>query len=500
MLINSHSPQETEALARVLSLWARPGFVVLLKGDLGSGKSTFARAFIHALGTADQDFDVPSPTFSLVQTYDNTRLPVAHVDLYRLTNAGEALELGLSDIAATHIMLIEWPDAYSTMLSENTLTINFAGQDQTRTINIHAQNAWKAALARNIEIETFLQRQSAYSYTRQFFDGDASSRRYEKIVTSKKNSILMDMPQRADGPPVKDGKPYSAIAHLAEGLHAVVAINDHLCTMGYSAPQIYDCDLKHGLALIEDLGPNVYGTMINAGQDVQEPMRAATLLLAHMGNQTWPTSLKNRDGSIYKMSHYDEAAQLIEVDLLPSWFHTHIHGKQTPAEWHQSFEAEWHKILPLTIQAQPQWVLRDFHSPNLIWLAHRKSLKRVGLIDTQDALLGHGAYDLVSLLQDARVDISFDLADALYAEYVLARKQDGVFDEEAFATAFAILGAQRATKILGIFARLNKRDAKPHYLKHMPRMSRYLAHNLKHPALNGLKNWFTIHIPEALTQ
>ena len=310
----------------------------------------------------------------------------------------------------------------------------------------------------------------------------------------------MDMPQRPDGPPVKDGKPYSAIAHLAEGLHAVVAINDHLCTMGYSAPQIYDCDLKLGLALIEDLGPNVYGTMINAGQDVQEPMRAATLLLAHMGNQTWPTTLKNRDGSIYKMPHYDEAAQLIEVDLLPSWFHTHIHGKPVPAEWHQSFEDEWRKILPLTIQAHPQWVLRDFHSPNLIWLAHRKSLKRVGLIDTQDALLGHGAYDLVSLLQDARVDISFDLADALYTEYVLARKQDGVFDEEAFATAFAILGAQRATKILGIFARLNKRDGKPHYLKHIPRMSRYLAHNLKHPALSGLKKWFTTHIPEALNR
>ena len=500
MLIKSNSPQETEALARVLSLWAKPGFVILLKGDLGSGKSTFARAFIHALATHDQNFDVPSPTFSLVQTYDNTRLPVAHVDLYRLANVQEATELGLDDLVSSHIMVIEWPNAYSTMLSANTLMLNFSGQDQQRMIEIHAQNAWKTALARNVEIESFLQKQSAYSYTRQFLDGDASSRRYEKIITSTKTSILMDMPQRPDGPPVKDGKPYSAIAHLAEGLPAVVAINDHLCGMGYSAPQIYDCDLKLGLALIEDLGPHVFGSMMHAGQDMQEPMRAATLLLANMASQTWPTTLKNRDGSTYQMPHYDEAAQLIEVDLLPSWFHSHIHGTATPPEWHKSFEDEWRKILPLTVQATPQWVLRDFHSPNLIWLAHRKSLKRVGLIDTQDALLGHGAYDLVSLLQDARVDIPFDLADALYAEYVYARKQDGAFDEGAFATAYAILGAQRATKILGIFARLNKRDGKPHYLKHMPRMSRYLARNLEHENLAGLKNWFNTHIPEALTQ
>jgi N-acetylmuramate 1-kinase len=299
---------------------------------------------------------------------------------------------------------------------------------------------------------------------------------------------------------VKNGKPYSAIAHLAEGLAAVVAINDQLCAMGYSAPKIYDCDLKSGLALIENLGEQVFATMMKQGQDMHEPMHAATLLLADMATKSWPTTLKNRDGSTYVLPHYDEQAQLIEVDLLPSWFHAHIHGKPMPQEWHQSFEHEWRKILPLTIQTKPQWVLRDYHSPNLIWIANRKSLKRVGIIDTQDALLGHAAYDLVSMLQDARVDIAFDLADVLYAEYIRARKQEGAFDETAFAAAYAVLGAQRATKILGIFARLNKRDGKPQYLKHMPRVSRYLKRNLEHPALSSLKQWFTDHLPEALTQ
>jgi N-acetylmuramate 1-kinase len=500
MLIKSTSPEDTANFARMLSLWARPGFVILLTGDLGSGKSTFARAFVQALSTEGNNFDVPSPTFSLVQTYDNTRVPAAHIDLYRLKNAEEAHELGLADLANTHIMLIEWPNIEQEQLSPNTLSLNFTGEGESRIIDLDARGAWVAALKRNSEIEALLHKQKSQPYVRHFLDGDASSRRYEKIKTPSKITILMDMPQRPDGPPVKDGKPYSAIAHLAEGLHAVVAINDHLCSMGYSAPIIYDCDLKQGLALIEDLGAHVYGNMMRAGLDMQEPLRAATLLLANMATKTWPDRLKNRDGSTYVMPHYDMAAQLIEVDLLPSWFHAHIHGSPTPTEWHESFAHEWHKILPLTVQAKSQWVLRDFHSPNLIWIGERKSLKRVGLIDTQDALMGHGAYDLVSMLQDARVDIPFDLADALYAEYVFARKQDGIFDEDEFATAYAILGAQRATKILGIFARLNKRDGKPQYLKHMPRMSRYLKRNLSHPALASLLHWVNTHMPEALSQ
>jgi N-acetylmuramate 1-kinase len=500
MLMNTNSAEETEAIARMFSLWARPGFVILLKGELGSGKSTFARAFIQALGSTTQIFDVPSPTFSLVQTYDNTRVPVAHIDLYRLSNPSEVQELGLQELATDHIILVEWPNVACEKLTSSTLTLSFSGRGEHRNIECVSTGAWTDALKRNTEIEFFLKKQNIKNDERQFLDGDASSRRYEKITTETIAAILMDMPQRSDGPPVKNGKPYSAIAHLAEGLPAVVAINDQLCAMGYSAPKIYDCDLKTGLALIENLGDRVFGTMMKQGQDMHEPMHAATLLLADMATKSWPTTVINRDGSTYVMPHYDEQAQLIEVDLLPSWFHSHLYGTPAPAEWHQSFEYEWQKILPLAVQAKPQWVLRDYHSPNLIWIANRKSLKRIGLIDTQDALLGHAAYDLVSMLQDARVDIAFDLADVLYAEYVRARKLDGIFDEAAFATAFAILGAQRATKILGIFARLNKRDSKPQYLKHMPRVSRYLSRNLEHPALVSLKQWFTTHLPEALAQ
>ena len=308
----------------------------------------------------------------------------------------------------------------------------------------------------------------------------------------------MDMPRRPDGAVVKDGKPYSAIAHLAEGVSEVVAINDHLVSMGYSAPRILSYELNLGLALIEDLGAAVYGDMMRAGQDMSVPFETAVEVLADMASRSWPREVPVRGGGTYALSSYDEEAQLIEIDLLPVWFHAHVHGQEGAQSLRNSFAKLWQEVLPFTKAQPPVWVLRDFHSPNLLWLPQRNGLSRVGLIDTQDAVQGHPAYDLASLLQDARVEVDAATADGLYAHYIVLRKQHGTFDETEFARAYAILGAQRATKILGIFARLNARDGKPQYLKHMPRVSRYLTRNLQHPALAKIKHWFEQEMPEAL--
>jgi aminoglycoside/choline kinase family phosphotransferase len=297
---------------------------------------------------------------------------------------------------------------------------------------------------------------------------------------------------------VKDGKPYSAIAHLAEGIREVVAVNDWLEHQGYSAPHIFDCDLGHGFAVLEDLGDRVFGRMMKAGQDMGEPMRAAVEVLADMATRHWPAHIHVRGDGFHAMPRYDLDAQLIEVDLLPSWFHLHVHGRPAPEKLCADFAELWREVLPFTQASDPVWVLRDYHSPNLLWLPERQGLKRVGLIDTQDALLGHPAYDLASMLQDARVDVDFADADALYSHYVALRRAAGALDETGFARAYAILGAQRASKILGIFARLNYRDGKPQYIAHMPRVSRYLARNLQHKSLSRLKRWFETQMPEAL--
>ena len=489
------SPAALEAYAAELSLFARPGMVLLLKGDLGSAKSTFARAFIRALAPG-AEFDVPSPTFTLVQTYDETRVPVAHADLYRIGSVQELEELGFDDLLASHVLIVEWPEKVLDENHPDRLLIELSGSGTHRDAVITARGAWEQALARNAAINAFLGQTRWANAERRFLEGDASFRRYETLHLGTEAAILMDMPARPDGPPVKHGKPYSAIAHLAEDIRAVIAVNGVLRERGYGAPQAEAYDLAQGFAVMEDLGRNVYGRMMREGHDMAEPMSAAVAVLADMAGRDWPHEVP-LDGQTYRVPPYDVEAQLIEVDLLPSWFWPHLNGSPIPPTALAEFEALWMELLPLTQGGRRVWALRDYHSPNLLWLPERQGLQRVGIIDTQDALMGHPAYDLASMLQDARVDIDFALADSLYEQYCALRTNDPHFDRAEFDVAYAILGAQRATKILGIFARLSKRDGKHGYLRHIPRVSRYLERNLAHPRLAQLKRWFDTHLPAA---
>jgi N-acetylmuramate 1-kinase len=491
------------ALGERLSLWVRPGMLVLLEGDLGSGKSTLARAFIRALMKPGEVQDIPSPTFSLIQSYDCTRVPVFHADLYRLKDAAEVEELGLEGLLSTLAGLVEWPDRMEGVFPRAdavpVLKVALTGRGASRTAHLKATGDWARALERDRLLTLFLETTPHANSTRYFFEGDASSRRYEKLVAvSGESCLLMDMPQRPDGPVVKYGKPYSQIAHLAENITAVVAINHHLLLLGYSAPRVPAFDLATGFGLIEPLGDKVYGRMLLAGEDMLEPLETAAAVLADMVDKPWPRHPEAAPGITHTLHDYDERAQLIEVDLLPSWFIPHARGVEAGDAQKQEFAAIWSSLLPLARSATPVWNIRDYHSPNLLWIPEREGLKRVGIIDSQDAVMGHPAYDLVSMTQDARVDISAEMEEHILSHYMALRMQNGGFDRDDFLAAYALLGAQRATKILGIFARLNKRDGKPAYLKHMPRVSRYLQRNMAHPALLPLRHWIEKHVPEAL--
>jgi N-acetylmuramate 1-kinase len=491
----------TASLGAELSLWARPGMLILLEGDLGAGKSTLARAFIRTLMKQGSESDIPSPTFSLIQNYDDTRVPVFHADLYRLQGGHDVEELGLQGLLTTHLGIVEWPDKLHALLTKDVLTITLSGRGKQREAKLVATGAWAQALKRNDVLTSFIATTTFAKSRRHFFEGDASARRYEKLVQPDCNMcLLMDMPQRPDGPVVKYGKPYSQIAHLAENITPVVAINRHLVKLGYSAPKVLQCDLSEGLGLIEPLSFNVYGQMMLNGLDMREPLETAAAVLADMAQREWPRHPEAEPGVAHTIHDYDEQAQLIEVDLLPSWFIPHARNVEPTQEQSEEFASIWRKLLPLAKPDRQQWTIRDYHSPNLLWIPDRVGLKRVGIIDSQDAVMGHPAYDLVSMAQDARVDMSPDLQDHIVKHYCDLRKAQGNFNPQDFATAYAVLGAQRATKILGIFARLNKRDGKPAYLKHMPRVSGYLQRNLQHPALAPLKRWFLTHLPEAIGQ
>jgi aminoglycoside/choline kinase family phosphotransferase len=217
-----------------------------------------------------------------------------------------------------------------------------------------------------------------------------------------------------------------------------------------------------------------------------------------MAQSTWPDTVPAGANYQHRLKPYDAEAMLIEVDLLLSWFVPHMRGQPMDPDAALEFAKIWRNLVALAMPDKPVWTLRDYHSPNLIWIPERQGLRRVGIIDTQDAVLGHPAYDLVSMCQDARVDVAPEMEAHIFAHYCALRTGQGPFDEAAFRSAYAVLGAQRATKILGIFARLFVRDGKPAYLRHIPRVAGYLSRNLKHPALSALRHWYERHLPEAL--
>jgi N-acetylmuramate 1-kinase len=197
----------------------------------------------------------------------------------------------------------------------------------------------------------------------------------------------------------------------------------------------------------------------------------------------------------YRLPPYDMGAFLIEAELLLDWYLPSAGVPPTQAA-RETFVALWRQALEPVIQSKPTWVLRDYHSPNLLWLSDRDDVARIGVLDFQDALIGPAAYDVASLLQDARVDVPEEMEMTLLIRYVRARlKDDGKFDTAGFTQLYATLAVQRATKILGIFARLDRRDGKPQYLRHMPRLWRYLQRSLAHPSLALLKDWYDANVP-----
>jgi hypothetical protein len=302
----------------------------------------------------------------------------------------------------------------------------------------------------------------------------------------------MNAPRRPDGPPVRDGKPYSAIAHLAEDVVPYVAVATGLRDRNLSAPTIMHADLDRGLIIMEDLG----NELIVEGDPpapIEPRYEAAVDLLVSLHRRKLPESLPVAPHLDYRLAHYDMEAFLIEAELLLDWYLPVAGAAATEAE-RGAFVALWREALEPAISAPATWVLRDYHSPNLLWLPDRESVARIGVLDFQDALIGPAAYDVASLLQDARVDVPEALEVALLGRYVTARRTDDRrFDAAFFARLYATLAAQRATKILGIFARLDRRDGKPQYLRHFPRLLGYLRRSLAHPALVLLKAWYVAH-------
>lgn len=485
----------TGSLARRLAGLLGANDLVTLSGDLGSGKTTLARALIRQLA-GDPALDVPSPTFTLMQVYEGARFPIVHADLYRIKSPDELTELGWDEAAEGALLLVEWAERAGGELPEDRLDVALrldpARGEDARVAVLTGVGGFAPRLRRAMALDEVIERAGFAGARRTFMLGDASTRAYERLETrTGERAILMISPRRPDGPPVRYGKPYSAIARLAEDVAPFLAMDRALIAQGFSAPRIYAEDAENGLAVLEDLGAE---PVVDAQGPIPERYGAATVLLAALHARDLPARVDS-----YAIPPYDLDALSIEVELLADWYAPHVANAGLGSGARATFVNLWRDLLGEIVAGPRTWTLRDYHSPNLLWLPQREGLRRVGLLDFQDCVIGHPAYDVASLLQDARVTVPDALEMRLLGLYLRARREaDPSFDIETFARAYAIMGAQRATKVLGIFARLDKRDGKPQYLAHIPRVRHYLQKDLAHPALASVKAWCEAHLPELL--
>ncbi|HJU15531.1 MAG TPA: phosphotransferase, partial [Stellaceae bacterium] len=297
--------------------------------------------------------------------------------------------------------------------------------------------------------------------------GDASFRTYYRLRDRDRRAVVMDAP-----PPQEDVAPFVAVAALLRDL-------------GFSAPEILAEDRRHGFLLLEDFGDDTYTRLLARGADEGDLYALAVDTVAALQRAA-------AESGIPDLPPYDEARLIAEAALLVDWYAPAVLAAPLPAEARDEYLDLWRRVLPLAHLSGPTLVLRDYHVDNLMRLPGRPGVRGCGLLDFQDAVCGPPSYDLVSLLEDARRDVPAELRRQMTERYLAAFP---ALDRALFARSAAILAAQRNCKILGIFTRLWRRDGKPHYLVHIPRVWRLLAEDLGHPALAPIARWLDRYLP-----
>ncbi len=331
--------------------------------------------------------------------------------------------------------------------------------------------------------------------------GDASTRRYARLSLNGRTAMLMDQPQGAEAPvapadadaEARRALGYNAVARLAGADCArFAAASAWLRAHGLAAPDIYAADCANGFLILEDLGDALFAEVLAEGGNEKQLYEAAVQVLARMHAADAPAQL-SADKPLFD---YDLVALGAETDLLTEWFMPLALGRKATDEEIAEHRRLWRAALE-GLGGRRVFVHRDYHAQNLLWLPQRQGLARVGLIDFQDAVAGSPAYDLISLTEDARRDVSAELAEDATRHYLKAMAAQGTgLDEAEFRHEMAVMAAQRNAKIVGIFARLYSRDGKARYLAFLPRVWAYLERDLSHPALSALRAWYDRTIPK----
>lgn len=321
--------------------------------------------------------------------------------------------------------------------------------------------------------------------------GDASTRRYERLAIEGRNAILMDAPRANESPPcppdadeaTRRALGWNATARLAASrVEAFAAVAEHLGQSGLSTPHIFGVDVAAGYAIVEDLGDDLFARVIADGEDDVPLYCAAADVLAHVHAAPAPDALPGPDGD-WPLLDYDRLALEVNVDLFMDWIDRSSPDIRITDADRMRFEGLRGALIDQAMAFPRALTIRDYHAENLIWLPGRDGLRRVGLLDFQDAVRGWRTWDFAMLLQDARRDVRPVAAEAAIARYL---RRTGV-EEAAFRQELAVLGALNALRILGRFAQLVSDAGKPRYAQYMPREWGHLHANARHPALAGLR-------------
>lgn len=331
--------------------------------------------------------------------------------------------------------------------------------------------------------------------------GDASTRSYERLfLPGGGRRIFMDQPpvESAPCPPGADEQTrrtlgYNALARLAAGrVDAFVAVADWLSRAGLSAPRIEAFDAGLGLAVMEDLGDDLFGARIAGGADEGPLYEAAVEALVHMQSRPVPDRLGAAVGVDWPLLTYDGLALQTAADLLPDWLPALRPQVRVDASARADWAALWRPMLARGEAGASVFCHRDYHVENLIWLPDRDGPARVGMVDFQDAVLAHPAWDVSMLLHDARRDVAPALSDRMLQLYL---DRSRYADDLPFVADFHALGALNICRIIGVFARLVRRDGRPKYEAFLPRMWGYLDRCLADPGLADLREWLDACVP-----
>lgn len=486
----------TEALAATLAKYAVTGDLIRLEGDLGAGKSTFARAFIKALGSAADH--MPSPTYTLMQVYDDARVPVAHLDCYRLSDASELDMLDINEYRTHGIILAEWPEKGGDYLRANqadalpyhiqsldnpgVLTVHFEiNADDSRTAVMSTLgDSWSRRFGlfddrcrrvpNEADRKAFVDSCNLGDYEITPLKQDWSFRTYWRVTAGEKTYVLMDAP-----PPQEEVVRYS---HIAEWFQSI----------GLRTAQIYNRDVVKGYLLLEDLGNNCLIDELDKTEKVEPWYKKALDVQLHLA-QSPRANIRS----------YTPQDYWAEVNRVTDWYFPYQRGHATSLAERKAFYNVWQPLIAHLQSLPTSTLIWDYHAANMMTLTNmpEEGFNCMGLLDYQDARIGPLCFDLSILLRDIRRDRDDDLEEKMLTYYL--ENYTGEVDEAAFRTAFNIASLHHTLRIMGGLSRIAMREGRAEPIKQfMPRCEEILSQCFTEPKTFPLRDYLQAQLGDKL--